>query len=162
MLAERKLNLLLFFCSSSVATGCWPVPYLLFTIHTHARARARRDSQALAGFGIAASAAPGASQATGGDDVFMAFSEGGRASGDLSSSASIQGGVLGGGGGGLKGERDRVSSVDVADLLRATRLRGGGRRASRPAVRERERERERERQADRQKASYTDRLGFCW
>eukprot|EP00752_Nemacystus_decipiens_P004229 g3863.t1 len=90
-------------------------------------------SQALAGFGIAASGAQDESQAKGGDDVFSAFSEGGGAAGALSNSSNIQGGVLsGGGGGGLKGERDRVSSVDVSDLLRATRLRGGGGRASRP------------------------------
>lgn len=66
--------------------------------------------------------------------------------GALSINSNIQGGMLSGGGGGaLKGERDRVSSVDVSDLLRATRLRGGGRRASRPVVRESEQARDMER-----------------
>lgn len=96
------------------------------------------NSQALAGFGIAAGATPDTSQEKGGDDVFSAFSEGDGATAALSSCSNIQGGLLsgsGGGGGGLKGERGRVGSVDVSDLLRATRLRVGGRRGSRPAVR---------------------------
>lgn len=105
----------------------------MFTIYVSPR---HHNSQALAGFGIASSATPDASRAEGGDDFFSAFSEGGGTMGSPSSSGNIQGRILSGGGGGLKGERERVSSVDVSDLLRATRLRGGGRRASRPAVRE--------------------------
>eukprot|EP00903_Cladosiphon_okamuranus_P014376 g13347.t1 len=80
-------------------------------------------SQALAGFGIAAGAAPDTSHEKE-KDFFSVFSEG---------RGGATGGSSGGGDGGLKGERDRVSSVDVSDLLRATRLRGGRRRASRPA-----------------------------
>jgi len=88
----------------------------------------RNNSQALAGFGIASSAAtPDAPRPPppqdGQGDLFSAFSVGGG------------GGTFVAGGGAEKGERDRVASVDVSELLRATRLRGGGRRASRPAVR---------------------------
>ncbi|CAM9115804.1 unnamed protein product, partial [Scytosiphon promiscuus] len=59
-------------------------------------------------------------------DFFSAFTGGGKGSNNPG------GGGFSGGSGGFEGERDRVSSVDVADLLRATRLRGGGRRGSRP------------------------------
>lgn len=77
----------------------------------------------------------------GGDgESFAAFSGGGGAlaassgSGDRDNPLGVSN--SGGGGGGGGGGRGRVGSVDVSDLLRAARLRGGGRRSSRPMVRE--------------------------
>lgn len=118
-------------------------PYLSPDVHLPISTFGSSRSQALAGFGI--DSPDGASDTTAhrkehGDDVdfFSAFT--GRGTGAPPVDGSNSNSNISGGGfpsrGGVKGERDRVSSVDVADLLRATRLRGGARRASRPRVRD--------------------------